>query len=146
MEFLRVCHYHILSYYPPFIPVLSCHCHYHCYYHTYCHTDPHTVKLTVIMSHCHITTTDNQADCNQWAPGIEIIAVRVTKPRVPDKISASFVQIESEKTLLQISVEEQRVAEKRAETRRKEATITAQAELEVAQIQLQIQVASREAK
>lgn len=87
-----------------------------------------------------------QADCDQWAPGIEIIAVRVTKPRVPDKIVQGFVQIENEKTQLQISVEEQRVAEKRAETKRKEASIRAQAELEVAEIQLRIQVANQEAK
>mmetsp|Transcript_21650 Transcript_21650/g.36431 ORF Transcript_21650/g.36431 Transcript_21650/m.36431 type:complete len:328 (+) Transcript_21650:54-1037(+) len=87
-----------------------------------------------------------QADCDQWAPGIEIIAVRVTKPRVPDKIVQGFVQIENEKTQLQISVEEQRVAEKRAETKRKEASIRAKAELEVAEIQLQIQVANQEAK
>lgn len=38
------------------------------------------------------------------------------------------------------------VAEKRAETKRKEAAIKAQAELEVAEIQLKIQVANQEAK
>ena len=87
-----------------------------------------------------------QRDCDQWAPGIEIIAVRVTKPRVPDKIVQGFVQIENEKTQLQISEQEQKVAEKRAETKRKEASIRAQAELEVAEIQLRIQVANQEAK
>ena len=87
-----------------------------------------------------------QTDCDQWAPGIEIIAVRVTKPRVPDKILQGFVQIENEKTQLQISVEEQRVAEKRAETRRKEAGIKAQGELEVAEIQLRMKVANQEAR
>jgi len=87
-----------------------------------------------------------QRDCNIWAPGIEIIAVRVTKPKVPDKIVSGFEKIENEKTQYQISVEEQKVAEKRAETKRKEASINAQAELEVAEIQLRIQVANREAK
>ena len=65
---------------------------------------------------------------------------------MPDKIVQGFVQIENEKTQLQISVEEQRVAEKRAETKRKEASIRAQADLEVAEIQLRIQVANQEAK
>lgn len=87
-----------------------------------------------------------QADCNQWAPGIEIIAVRVTKPRVPDKIVQGFVQIENEKTQLKISEQEQHVAQKRAETKRKEATIQAEAEQEVAEIQLRIQVSNQEAK
>lgn len=87
-----------------------------------------------------------QKDCNIWAPGIEIIAVRVTKPRVPDKLVQGYVQIENEKTKLQISEQEQAVAEKHAETKRKEANIRAKAELEVAEIQLQIQVANQEAK
>jgi hypothetical protein len=24
-----------------------------------------------------------QADCNKWAPGVEIIAIRITKPKIP---------------------------------------------------------------
>ena len=56
------------------------------------------------------------------------------------------VQIENEKTQLQISEQEQHVAEKRAETKRKEASIRAQAELEVAEIQLKIQIGNQEAK
>ena len=35
-----------------------------------------------------------QLDCNKYAPGIEIIAVRVTKPRIPEGIMANYVAME----------------------------------------------------
>lgn len=39
-----------------------------------------------------------QADCTRYAPGIEIISVRVTKPTIPDSIRRNFVQMEEERT------------------------------------------------
>ena len=39
-----------------------------------------------------------QRDCNNWAPGIEIISVRVTKPRIPEQIKKNFEAMEAEKT------------------------------------------------
>ncbi len=35
-----------------------------------------------------------QADCDRYAPGIQIIAVRVTKPTIPESISANYVAME----------------------------------------------------
>lgn len=32
-----------------------------------------------------------QADCNRYAPGIEIIAVRVSKPDIPETIMNNFM-------------------------------------------------------
>jgi erlin len=87
-----------------------------------------------------------QEGCAAWAPGIEIISVRVTKPRVPEKIRINFEMMESEKTKFQIAIEEQKVAEKRADTKRKEATIEAQTAYDVAVIEAQKQVANQEAK
>lgn len=53
-----------------------------------------------------------QAGCNKWAPGIEIIAVRVTKPKVPASISENYENREVEKTKLLIIKEQQKVKEK----------------------------------
>ena len=46
-----------------------------------------------------------------WAPGIEIIAVRVTKPRVPEQIRRNYEKMEGEKTQLLIAIETQKVVE-----------------------------------
>lgn len=39
-----------------------------------------------------------QVDCTRYAPGIEIISVRVTKPTIPDSIRRNFQQMEEERT------------------------------------------------
>lgn len=39
-----------------------------------------------------------QIDCTRYAPGIEIIAVRITKPRIPDSIRHNFEEMEEERT------------------------------------------------
>ena len=35
-----------------------------------------------------------QADIDVWAPGIRIVAIRVTKPRIPEAIRRNYEQIE----------------------------------------------------
>lgn len=39
-----------------------------------------------------------QVDCTRYAPGIEIISVRVTKPTIPNSIRRNFEQMEEERT------------------------------------------------
>lgn len=39
-----------------------------------------------------------QVDCTRYAPGIEIISVRVTKPTIPASIRRNFEQMEEERT------------------------------------------------
>jgi hypothetical protein len=39
-----------------------------------------------------------QVDCTRYAPGIEIIGVRVTKPNIPENISHNYEQMEEERT------------------------------------------------
>ena len=39
-----------------------------------------------------------QADCTRYAPGIEIISVRVTKPKIPASVRRNFEQMEEERT------------------------------------------------
>jgi erlin len=87
-----------------------------------------------------------QKGCDQWAPGIEIIAVRVTKPRIPDAIRLNFEQIEAEKAKLQVAMETQKVLKMNAETRKVEAGIKAMQDLEVAEIEFRKQVKEVEAQ
>jgi hypothetical protein len=39
-----------------------------------------------------------QRDCTRYAPGIEIIGVRVTKPNIPGSIRRNFELMEEERT------------------------------------------------
>lgn len=39
-----------------------------------------------------------QADCTKFAPGMEIVSVRVTKPRLPPAIEANYEAMEAERT------------------------------------------------
>jgi erlin len=39
-----------------------------------------------------------QDGCNKWAPGIEVIAIRVTKPRIPETLLKNYEKIEAAKT------------------------------------------------
>lgn len=79
-----------------------------------------------------------------WAPGIRIVAVRVTKPTLPAEIEQSFRAMELEKSKLLIAVEAQRVVEKEAETGRKKAVIEAEKNAEVAAILTRQQLLEKE--
>ena len=80
----------------------------------------------------------------QWAPGIEIISIRVTKPKIPNSILKSYEARETERTKLLHAIEEQKVKEKKAETIKKEAMIKAQTEAEVSRIQMEVKQAEKE--
>jgi len=67
-----------------------------------------------------------QSDIDRHAPGISILAIRVTKPRIPASIARHFEEIESEKTKLKVAEQTQRLVEKVAETERKKAVIEAE--------------------
>jgi len=81
-----------------------------------------------------------QNDCNIWAPGIEIISIRITKPRIPEHIAVNYEQMEKEKTNYKIAIENQKLAETMAQTKRKEATIYAQSEADVNYIKMQKEI------
>jgi hypothetical protein len=74
-------------------------------------------------------------DLLKWAPGIEIISVRVTKPAVPAHILQKFEQVEAEATNLQIATNKQLVEKKQAETREEQATILARQLAKVAAVE-----------
>lgn len=85
-----------------------------------------------------------QESCNIWAPGIDIIAIRITKPRIPDSILRNFESMEAEKTKWFVAVETQRVAEKEAETDKKKATIEAEKKAAVSKILMEQQIMEKE--
>ncbi|CAI5501096.1 unnamed protein product [Closterium sp. Naga37s-1] len=65
-------------------------------------------------------------DLVQYAPGIEIIGVRVTKPKIPPVIARNYEQMEEERTKVLIAMERQKVVEKEAETEKKRAVSEAE--------------------
>jgi regulator of protease activity HflC (stomatin/prohibitin superfamily) len=75
-----------------------------------------------------------QVDCTQYAPGIEIISVRVTKPTIPESIRRNFEQMEEERTKVLIAIERQKVSEKEAETNKKMAISEAEKNSNVSRI------------
>lgn len=85
-----------------------------------------------------------QNDCDRYKTGIDIITVRVTKPRIPDSVRLSYEKIESEKAALFLATERQKVVEKDAETEAKRRRIAAENEKAVRQIQIEKEIAERE--
>ncbi|KAI5678895.1 hypothetical protein M9H77_09845 [Catharanthus roseus] len=85
-----------------------------------------------------------QADCTKYAPGIEIISVRVTKPSIPESIRRNFVQMEEERTKVLIAMERQKVAEKEAETQKKVAISEAEKNAHVSMIQMEQKLMEKE--
>jgi hypothetical protein len=87
-----------------------------------------------------------QNGCNVWAPGIEILAVRVTKPRIPEQIKRNYEAMEGEKTKLLIATEAQKVVEMEAETDKKKATIEAEKKRLVSEIEMKRMIMEKEAE
>ncbi|XP_005352640.1 erlin-1 [Microtus ochrogaster] len=72
------------------------------------------------------------------------MAVRVTKPKIPEAIRRNFELMEAEKTKLLIAAQKQKVVEKEAETERKRAVIEAEKIAQVAKIRFQQKVMEKE--
>lgn len=85
-----------------------------------------------------------QADCTRYAPGIEIISVRVTKPSIPESIRQNFEEMEGERTKVLIAIERQRVVEKEAETQKKVAISEAEKNAQVSMIQMEQKLMEKE--
>jgi regulator of protease activity HflC (stomatin/prohibitin superfamily) len=78
-----------------------------------------------------------QKDCNKWAPGIEIIAIRVTKPRIPASLNENYENIEREKASLLIATERAKVTTQEYNQKRNQETILANSDYEVAKIDME---------
>jgi len=86
-----------------------------------------------------------QKDCTTYETGIDIIAVRVTKPRIPEVVRRNYEEMEAQKTQLMIATERQKVIEKEAETERRKAKIEAEKVAEVSSIKKQQEIMEQEA-
>ncbi|KAK1390933.1 Erlin-2-B [Heracleum sosnowskyi] len=84
-----------------------------------------------------------QADCRDYAPGIEILSVHVTKPAIPNSIRRSFELMEEERIKLLVAKEQQRMTEKVAETVKKMAVSEAQKNAQVSMIQMEQKLAEQ---
>ena len=85
-----------------------------------------------------------QKDVQIMAPGLTVLSVRVTKPKIPASIQKNYELMEAEKTQLLISTQRQKVVEKEAETERKKAVIEAEKEALVAKIQFEKHIMEKE--
>merc|ERR1712159_128332 len=85
-----------------------------------------------------------QRDIDQWAPGIKIIAIRVTKPRIPEKIRQNYESVEAEATKVKVAAQTQILVEKEAETERKRAISEAEKHAAVQEIELAKRLAEKE--
>lgn len=85
-----------------------------------------------------------QNDLNKMAPGLFVLAVRVTKPKIPETIRQNYEKMEGEKTKLLIANQRQKVVEKDAETERKKALIEAEKVALVSKIQHDQKVMEKE--
>merc|ERR1719481_1325382 len=87
-----------------------------------------------------------QSDLTEMAPGLKVMSVRVTKPKIPEAIRKNYELMEAEKTKLLISTQRQKVVEKDAETERKKAVIEAEKEAQVSRIRYEQNLLEREPK
>ena len=87
-----------------------------------------------------------QKDLETIAPGLQIMSVRVTKPKIPEAIRKNYELMEAEKTKLLISIQHQKVVEKEAETERKKAIIEAEKIAHVAKIQYEQKIMEKESE
>jgi len=87
-----------------------------------------------------------QADCNRYAPGIEIISVRVTKPRIPESIMGNYVAMEVERTKVLVAAERRKVVELETEMERVKAVAEAEKKKLTSQILQKQLLLEREAQ
>lgn len=86
-----------------------------------------------------------QEDCNKHETGIDIINVRVTKPRIPESVRKSYEAIEAEKAALFLASERAKVVAREAETEANRARIQAEMQKSVRAIELEKAILEKEA-
>lgn len=85
-----------------------------------------------------------QKDLSIWVPGLEILSIRVTKPRIPTRIKANFEAMEAEKTKYLIVNETQKIKIQETETKRRQALIKARSDLDVMKINMEKKLKEKE--
>ena len=72
-----------------------------------------------------------------WAPGIELLSIRVTKPSIPAPIQSNFEQIEKKKVDFYIEVEKENVAVEKEMTEQKKKIIESESRYDVKLIEFE---------
>lgn len=85
-----------------------------------------------------------QNDLDDWAPGVEVISIRITKPRIPERIRSNFEKMEQVKVESLISSERQNVIKEREMTEQKKAIISAESKLDVRVIELEKEISLKQ--
>ncbi|KAL6068298.1 Band 7 domain [Balamuthia mandrillaris] len=85
--------------------------------------------------------TSLQESCNKYNTGIEIVAIRVTKPRIPPNVRKNYEEVAEQETKLRVAKQNQLVILKEEETSRLKETIQAEKAASISLIQAQSQAA-----
>lgn len=81
-----------------------------------------------------------QSELDIIAPGLEIFAVRVTKPVVPDNIKRSYEELEAVRANMLLAAENHRLVQKEMETEKMKAIMKASQTVEVNNIEMKRQL------
>jgi len=87
-----------------------------------------------------------QEGCRVYAPGIDIIAVRVTKPSIPHAVLRNYEAMEEERTKVMVSEQHRRLVSIEAETLRQKLVSEAETKLNVTRIENAIKLEERKAE
>jgi regulator of protease activity HflC (stomatin/prohibitin superfamily) len=87
-----------------------------------------------------------QSEIDKYAPGLQILSVRVTKPQIPHSIQENYASMEAEKTRLLVAVERAKVERQSAETEKMKAEIAAQRAASVSLIDKERLIKEKEAE
>lgn len=87
-----------------------------------------------------------QRDIDRWVPGLNIIAIRVTKPTIPKSIKSNYEAVEAERTRLKVTEERQKVVQREAETEKMRALVEAQTHAEVEAVALELKLKQKQSE
>lgn len=87
-----------------------------------------------------------QEGCRVYAPGIDIIAVRVTKPSIPEAVLRNYEALEEERTKVMVSEQHRRLVSIEAETLRQKLVAEAETRLNVTRIENALKLEERKAE
>jgi len=96
-----------------------------------------------------------QESCDKWDTGIEIVSIRVTKPKIPENVRKNYEAVEEKKTAFLVEVERAKVSKQEQETEKMKqqinaerealiATISAQKDANVSKINVEKEIAQKE--
>jgi len=85
-----------------------------------------------------------QASVDKWAPGLQIIAVRVTKPKIPSEVKKTYEHMAQQSAELRKAQMEKKVILQRATTEKEKQKIKQEQERELEEIKLLMNIKKKE--